>query len=116
MTEKNKVPVAHIATYTSDSSTEVCIPTWAHIARGRTPRDPTAPCWSSLVSKTEIKSSDNFKTVFLQDLHPHPVPVSAAGGAFAPEAGAATPTQSQPTGLTDGVRRAGLWQIIFKTS
>lgn len=118
MTEKNKVPIAHIATYTSDSSTEVFIPTWAHFARGWTPRDHPSP--SSLISKTEIKRcgerSDNFKTAFLQALHPHPVPASSDRGVLAPEAGAGTPTPSQPTGLVDGMRRAGLWQIILKTS
>lgn len=119
MNEKNKVPVAHTATYTSDSSAEVCIPTWAHMARGWAPRDPPGSC-SSLISKTEIKRcgerSDNFKTAFLQDLHPHPVPASTARGVLALEAGADTPTQSKPTGLIDGVYRADLWQIISKTS
>lgn len=119
MTEKSKVPTAHTATSTSDSSTEVCIPAWAHVARAWTPRD-TPPSCSSLISKTDIKRggkrSDNFKTVLLQDLppHPHPVPTSSKRGALAPEAGAGAPPQSQPTGLAVGVRRAALWQIIFK--
>jgi len=118
MTEKNRVPIAHTAALPSDPSAEVCTPGRAHAAKGWAPRDP--PSCSSLIYKTEIKRCgeriDNFKTAFLQDLHPHPIPASAARGVVALEAGAGTPTQSKPTGLTDGTGRAGLWQIIFKTS
>lgn len=95
MTEKNKVAVAHITISPPAASAELCIPSRARAAGGWAPRDP-----SSLVPETEIKSgerSDNFQGAFLHNLCPYPVPTSTARGVHAPEAGAGTPGQSQPS-------------------